>query len=143
MKITTTPQIFTKNAPEALKLYSEIFNAKIVNLHYTDEIPGMAETEGFVKEVMHSEIHVNDKALFYVSEGASEDKPYRKKTVYGDNITININFETREDLVAVFDKFKDSKDATVLSPIMDSFWGSFASVKDSFNVVWQLTKTNR
>ncbi|MDR2008529.1 MAG: VOC family protein [Alphaproteobacteria bacterium] len=137
------PSISAKNAIEAIDLYINAFKGEAANVHYNTEMPGCdSSAANFKKAIMHAEVRVKGETILHLTEAMEVATEHYPATTYGDNMSVSVVFEDVAELTESYNKLKDSQGATVLMPLAEQFFGTFGMVKDRFNVIWALVKTN-
>jgi PhnB protein len=82
------------------------------------------------EKIMHAELTLDDGQTIYLSdmfEGGA--------VTVGDNVTVHIDVDTKEDVSRFFDALSDG--ATVTMPVEEQFWGAvYGSLIDKFGIGW-------
>ncbi|MCL2567520.1 MAG: VOC family protein [Alphaproteobacteria bacterium] len=137
------PSIAAINAQEALDLYVKAFKGETSNVHYNTEMPGIdASAPDFKKCILHAEVHVNGEPILHVTEAMTVATEQFPKTTFGDNISVSVVFEDAAKLDESYNLLKNAEGTIEIMPLGDTFFGRFGMVKDKFNVIWGLVKTN-
>jgi PhnB protein len=63
--------------------------------------------------------------------------PMEKKFVFGDNLTINLQSDSKEHADKLLAALA-SKGGTITMPMADTWWGYFGMCKDPFGVNWMM-----
>ena len=126
---------FEGNAEEALNFYEVVLGGKIQTLMRYSEMPEEEEapplSDELKNKVLHAALNIGGQ-LLYLSD-AFPGMPVNK----GDNIAINIEPESEEELRRIFEELV--VEGTVDMPVEYMFWGSlFASLVDKFGIRWNL-----
>ena len=90
------------------------------------KVPGPPGSEN---RVIHARLHKGSAVLM-----ASDSQPGMPVSA-GNNVHINVDCESVEEIERVFKAF--SQDATVTMPLADQFWGAkFGMLTDKFGMNW-------
>lgn len=122
---------FDGTAEEAINFYKEALGAESTPImRYKDNAyPGMAE--GIGERVLHSELKIGDQLLYF------SDVPDTSEVQFGNNLQININFDTEEELRKVFAILSEGADIT--TELEETFWNAiYGTLTDKFGVFWSL-----
>ncbi|MBI1275063.1 VOC family protein [bacterium] len=136
---TTNPYLFFNgNCREAMEFYKNCLGGELQIMTYADAPPadkggcpdGALDMETMKDKVMHACI-MGEKFGIMGSDNPSG------KTVTGDNVTININADSVEQLESFFQKL--SAGGKPVFPPHDAFWGNrFAMLTDKYGFHWML-----
>ena len=122
--------VFGGKCEEALNFYKQCFGGEITYLERYQDAP-VDYNPVFGEKILHSKFEFDGNILF--ASDSIEGRPVKT----GDNISLTVEFDAKEELTEVYGKL--SENATVISPLQDSFWGtSFAILTDKYNVTWNL-----
>jgi PhnB protein len=124
---------FNGNARSAFNFYVSALNAVPTQILTYGEGPGGENFPDTVKNlVMHTELILGDD-LIYISDATLDNG-----AIEGDNIALNINCDSDEQITAFFTNLsKDAKEIT--AELEDTFWGAkFGSLVDQFGISWSL-----
>jgi PhnB protein len=78
---------------------------------------------------MHSVLRFGDSVLM------GSDGPEHHQTRVGNNVTLNLNFDSVDEIEGVFQKLSDGGE--VRMPLQDTFWGArFGMCADKFGTEW-------
>lgn len=115
---------------EAVEFYKNVFGGeltiqKVSDTDFANEMP--AENRN---RIMHAELKIKGLTIF-----ASD--MMRDKATVGDNISLGLDCESREEIESLFDKL--SAGGEVFMPIEKPYWGGlFGVVTDKYGVEWML-----
>jgi PhnB protein len=125
---------FNGNCREALEFYAEAFQTEKAKILTYGDIPGGGGTQmpGQMKKlVLHAAMRISGDEVRF--SDASPDMPVKA----GSNVSILVNLETPDMVVAVFDRLK--KGGEVVMEVQETFFSPcYAYVIDRFGVSWQL-----
>ncbi|MBN2617298.1 MAG: VOC family protein [Spirochaetales bacterium] len=123
---------------EAFNFYKSVFNGEFIGdiMRYGDAPPNESHpTPAQVKNmVMHAAIKILGN---YVLHGADSPEIMGFKITFGNNITMNINPDSREESKRIFNEL--SKGGEIRTPLEDTFWGAYyGDFTDKFGVKWMI-----
>ncbi len=123
---------FEGNADEALKLYEEAFEGKLIFMMRYNESEDMTKKYPDYKDkIFHAEMEIGDGYLYL------NDLPPGIKRTTGNNVDVHINFYFIEQLEHAFNVLK--KEGKVKSELADTFWGArYGAVIDKYGNSWSL-----
>jgi PhnB protein len=134
-----TPHIFVKSSVDAIEFYKKVFGAKEES-RYT--IPG-AKDRGRGEKVIHAVLNIGNSKLLLADEFSemcdenisNAGKIGAPNTVGGNSVFLNLYFENVDE---IFDKAQ-REGATVVMPLMNSFWGDrYGQLRDPFGHIWEV-----
>jgi PhnB protein len=118
---------FDGNTREAMSFYAGILGAELEIQSFGDV--GMAEKPEMKDLTMHASLRKGDVIIM-----ASDTMP-GMPFVPGNNVWININCESDEEIERLFQAFGEG--GTVVMPVADQFWGAkFGMLKDRYGIHW-------
>ncbi len=132
---------FPRNTEEVFKFYQSVFGgefsrggiARFRDIPPSDDAPPIAETDKDL--VMHIELPIVGG---HVLMGTDAPESMGFIVNKGNNIHINIEPETKEETIKLFDAL--SAGGTVTMPLQDMFWGAyFGSCIDKFGIQWMFS----
>lgn len=123
------PFLTVRNALEAIELYKEVFNAKIQgDITMLENIPGM---EKHKNKVGHCSLKISESVIFV--NDFIEEYPLEQ----GEHVQLVLDLESEEFLRTSFAKL--AEEGKIVEELQEVFWGSlFGTVKDKYNITWQL-----
>ena len=126
---------FNGNCEEAMNFYKSCIGGELNIMRFGDAPSG--ETGNDDKNlVMHSTLSA-DGAVIMASDGGSQHT-----VTPGTMITINLNFDSKEEETAVFNKLAAGGNITM--SLNDTFWGAhFGMLTDKFGIQWMLNCENQ
>jgi len=108
MMVKAIPYVLVKNGKKAIKLYEDIFGAKLVSHQPFSKEMGsqMGLPDGFDYEnsTMHSELKIG-RADIYLSDNPHED-PSKQST----NVEILLNLNSKKQLDTIYSKVEEKKE---------------------------------
>ncbi len=139
MARTSTYLNFMGKTEEAFNFYRSVFGTDFVEpIHRMGEVPAGPEgpklSEAEKNMVMHVELPILGG---HVLMGTDALESMGHSLTFGDNVSINLEPDTREEAERLFGAL--SKGGTVTMPLKDMFWGAyFGSFTDKFGVRWMV-----
>ncbi len=128
---------FKDKTEEAFNFYQNVLGGELTPIHRYDSMP---QQEGFKLTpeqnnlVMHVGLALPDGQMIMASDMIEGMGPRR---VEGNNFSISIQPETREDADRIFNALAEG--GTITMSLADQFWGDyFGSVTDRFGVNWMV-----
>lgn len=129
---------FDGNCEEAFNFYKEVLNGKFNGVSRFNEMPADPEfkiPEDFANKIMHINMELPNGLLLMGSDTGGDWAPDFKK---GNNFSISLDFETREEADEIFEKLSDGGKITM--PMNETFWGSyFGTFEDKFGINWMFS----
>lgn len=123
--------MFEGNSQEVLDFYKDIFKGQVTSMMRFEENPEMTVEDDYKDKILHAELKIANQILYF-----SDSFPGQKVNK-GDQISLNINFESIEELERVYKGL--SKGVEIFMPLADTFWNArFASFVDKFGIGWSL-----
>ena len=130
---------FNGNAAQALKFYERVFQTKKPEVMLFKEMPGADQNSPFAEKILHAEITIGND-VYYISDAVGEEQ-----VSVGNNLQINLNCESEEELRRIFGGLSDG--ATITMPIEETFWDAiFGGLTDQYGISWTVNfqkKTTR
>jgi len=128
----TVPYLyFNGNAVDALKFYEKVFQTKQPEVMLFKEMPGADPDSPFGDKILHAEIEIGPD-VYYISDVVGEEQ-----VTVGNNLQINLNCNSEEELRNIFAGLSDG--ATITMPLENTFWDAlFAGLTDKFGISWTL-----
>ncbi len=136
---TVNPYItFLGNCEEAFNYYKTVFGGEFSIINRFSEMPpqeGMELPKEALNKIMHITLPIGNETLLMGSDTGGE---WAAKTVVGNNITISITADTKEQADHFFSSL--SEGGRVNMPMDLTFWGSyFGMCTDKFDVNWMIS----
>ena len=125
---------FDGNCREAFEYYRDVFGGEFMVMEtFRNGPPDMGLPENELDNVMHVSFPIGSSVLM----GSDVPSTFGPSHKQGNNFSISISAESREESDALFGKL--SKGGNVSMPMQDMFWGSyFGACTDKFGINWQV-----
>ena len=121
---TLTPYLILRAAPKAIEFYKKAFRAQ--------EISRSIGPDG--KSILHANLRIGD-SIIMLSDEFPEMSCHSPQSLGGTSVTIHMYVD---DVDSTFGKAVSSG-ATILMPLIDTFWGDrYGQVLDPFGHRWSL-----
>ncbi len=129
---------FNGNCEEAFNFYKSVFGGEFSSLGRFGEMPpqeGMPPVPDSDKnKLMHVSLPISTETVLMGSDSSDAFGP---PTVVGNNFSISINPDSREDADRFFNGL--SEGGQVIMPMGDTFWGAyFGMFADRFGINWMV-----
>ena len=99
-------------------------------IRYKDN-PENSAPKDYDEKVLHAELEIKNSFLYF--SDSFPNQPVKQ----GDQVSINIGFDSEEELNRVYDVLKE--DADISMALEDTFGGAkFASLVDKYGVAWSM-----
>jgi len=129
---------FAGNCEEAFTYYREVFGGEFSYLGRFGEMPpqeGVSVSEEDANKIMHMSLPISKETILTGSDSGAERAP---KLMVGNNITLSITAENREDADRFFAMLSDGGKVTM--PMDQTFWGDyFGMCTDRFGINWMIS----
>ncbi len=129
---------FLGNCEEAFNFYKSIFGGEFSYVGRFNEMPpqkGMELSEEDANKIMHISLPISKETILMGSDTGGEWAP---TTVVGNNITLSITAESKEEADRFFSSLSDGGKATM--PMNQTFWGDyFGMCTDKFGINWMVS----
>ena len=142
---------FNGNAEEAFNFYKSVFGGEFATVSRFGDMPkgdggddaecsgGMKIPESDLNKIMHISLLIGDGSVLM---GSDVPEPMLEGFKQGDNFTISVNAESKEDADRLFNGLADG--GKVEMPMGDAFWGAyFGMLKDKFGIGWMVNCENK
>ncbi|MDI1256015.1 MAG: VOC family protein [Flavobacterium sp.] len=130
--------IFKGNCEAAFLFYKSIFGGEFQQIARFGEMPPAEDCPPISPEEANLIMHVSlpiGKETFLFGSDASE--AFGVATVIGNNFSISINADSREEADRLFNGL--SSGGTVTMPMENTFWGAyFGMFADKFGINWMV-----
>ena len=136
---------FPRQTEEAFNFYKSVFGgeftsggiARFVDIPPTEGAPPIAEADKNL--VMHVELPLIGG---HVIMGTDAPESMGFKVNFGNNMSINLEPDTRQETKKLFDAL--SKGGKITMELQDMFWGAyFGSLTDKYGVQWMFNCTEK
>jgi PhnB protein len=128
--------MFNGTCEEAFLFYKSVFGGDFPYIGKFKDAPaeeGEVLSEEALNRVMHVSLPIGNSILM-----GSDTHPRYGDVGFGDNFSVSINAESREDADKIFNGL--SAGGKVEMPMDDTFWGSyFGMFKDKFGINWMVS----
>ena len=129
---------FKGNCEEAFNFYKAAFGKEFTFIGRFKDMPPtpgcelISEEEGNL--VMHVSLPISTETNLF---GSDAPKDYKDKSIEGNNISISINAESKQEADQLFNNL--SAGGMVTMPMNDTFWGAyFGMFTDKFGINWMV-----
>ena len=127
---------FGGNCEEAFNFYRSVFGGEFSYLGRFSEMPpqeGMEISEEEANRIMHISLPISKEDVLMGSD-TGDWAPALKS---GNNISLSITVDTKEDVNTIFDKLAEGGEVTM--PVEDMFWGDYMGMcVDKFGINWMI-----
>lgn len=128
---------FNGNCREAFDFYKSVFGGEYPYIGTFGEMPP-AEGQEIKQEdkdrIMHVTLPISQETILMGSDSASD---HADRLVMGNNFSISINAESREEADRLFNGL--SAGGKITMPLSDTFWGAyFGMFTDQFGINWMV-----
>lgn len=136
--MTINPYLnFKGNCLEAFTFYKSVFGGEFTYKSTFAEMPpndACEIAEEDKSKIMHITLPIGENgSIFGCDIIETKDHKYKQ----GNNFSISINPDSKEDTIRLFDAF--AKNGHVIMPLEDTFWNAhFGLVVDQFGIAWML-----
>ena len=136
---------FQGNCEEAFNYYKIVFGGEFNYMGLFSEMPpqeGVSLSEEDGNKIMHVSLPISKDNILMGSDSGGEWAP---SMVVGNNISLSVNAENKEDADRFFNLLSDGGKVTM--PMDKTFWGDyFGMCTDKFGINWMISfdesKTN-
>ena len=136
MATTNTYLNFNGNCAEAFHFYKSVFGGAFTYIGLFGEMPPSEEfpiSEADKDKVMHVSLPIGSSVLM----GSDNGEQYEASFVKGNNFSVSINAESREEADKLYKGLSEGGQATM--PMSDTFWGAyFGMFTDKFGINWMV-----
>lgn len=129
---------FKGNCEEAFNFYKSAFGGEFTTVSRFNEMPPsenamVSEEDG--NKLMHISLSISESTVLMGSDTGGE---WAAKTVIGNNFSLSINTDTKDEADRLFSEL--SAGGTTTMPMGQTFWGSyFGMFTDKFDVNWMIS----
>lgn len=130
---------FDGNCKEAFEFYKSVFGGEFVTISTFADMPpqdSMTPLEAEdLQKIMHVTLPIGKGTVLMGSDSPGE---WGRNLKMGNNFSISINADSKEEANELFDKI--SKNGIITMDLADTFWGSyFGMMTDQFGVNWMVS----
>lgn len=137
MATTNTYLNFNGNCEEAFTFYKSVFGGEFNYIGRFNEMPPQDEQpmpEEMGKLIMHVSLPIGKSILM----GSDTGGEWAKSFVQGNNFSVSITAESREEADRLFAGLSEGGNVTM--PLNDTFWGDyFGILTDKFGIGWMVS----
>jgi PhnB protein len=127
---------FNGKCEEAFDFYKSVFGgefSRISRFKDMPPMPGMELPESAMDKIMHVSLPISKETILM----GSDANPMMGEVTVGQNISLAVNAESKEEAGSIFSKLSEGGKATM--PIGDMFWGAyFGMLIDKFENTWMV-----
>lgn len=127
---------FKDNCEKAFNFYKNIFGGEFDYIGRFKDMPSekpMQEDEG--NKIMHVSLTIGKHTRLM---GSDSSKEYAEATVNGNNFSISITADSKDEADGLFNSL--SKGGKITMPMETTFWGSyFGMLTDKFGINWMMS----
>lgn len=128
---------FDGKCEEAFNFYKSVFGGEFPFLGRYKEMPptnGQTCPPGEDEKIMHVSLPISKETILM---GSDSSESFGHKTVVGNNFSISINADSKEEADKLFNGL--SAGGQVTMPMNQTFWGAyFGMFTDKFGVQWMV-----
>ncbi|WP_417429321.1 VOC family protein [Halpernia sp.] len=137
MAIVNPYLMFDGNCKAAFDFYKSAFGKDFSDINYFGDMPPQEGnpplSEEQKKMIMHVRLEISKETILF----GSDIFPGTQGFSHGDNFSISINADSRDEATDLFNKLSDGGNVTM--PLADTFWGAYFGMwKDKFGVDWMI-----
>ncbi len=127
---------FNGNCQEAFNHYKSIFGGEFNFLGRFNDMPQQERSAPIPEELDNKIMHVSYNIGQTILMG-SDANPAMGDVVFGQNVSLSVNAENRDEANKVFEGLADG--AQITMPLQDTFWGAyFGMCTDKFGMMWMV-----
>ena len=127
--------VFNGNCAEAFYFYKSVFGGEFTDFNKFGEMPtedGQIMPDDLKEKIMHVSYNIGNSILM-----GSDANPMQGKVVVGQNVSLSINTNSKEEADAIFNGL--SVDGLITMPLENTFWGAyFGMFTDKFGIMWMV-----
>jgi PhnB protein len=129
---------FKGNCEEAFNFYKSVFGGEFDYVGRFKDMPVMEGMEAVTPDIenyiMHVSLPIGEGTVLMGSDAAGD---YAAQIKEGNNFSVSINAETKDDADRFFKELSDG--GMVTMPMQETFWGAyFGSFVDKFGISWMV-----
>jgi PhnB protein len=129
---------FLGNCEEAFNYYKSVFGGEFGYIGRYSDMPaqeGATLPEEDKNKIMHVSLPVGKETMLMGSDSGGEWAP---QTIIGNNFSISVNADSKEQADQFFHKLSSGGKATM--PMDKTFWGDyFGMCTDKFGINWMIS----
>ncbi len=141
MARTSTYLNFAGTTEAAFRFYATVFGGELSQIHRIGDAPPMPGAPPLADAEKNLVMHVETVILGgHVLMGTDIVESMGHKLIEGNNVSINLEPDSREDTDRLFKALAEGGKAEM--PLMDMFWGAyFGTLVDKFGTRWMFNFT--
>lgn len=125
---------FKDNCEEAFNFYKSVFGTEFLTFAKFKDMPPSEDAPPPGDGVMHVALPIGEGTVIM---GSDAPGGYGEALIIGNNFSISINTESREEATRIFDGL--SAGGQVTMPLNETFWGAFFGMfTDKFGIQWMV-----
>lgn len=128
---------FNGNCREAFDFYKSVFGGEYPYIGTFGEMPPMEGQETKEEDrdkIMHVSLPISNETILMGSDAGCDHAAH---LIMGNNFSISINAESREEADKLFAGLSEGGNVTM--PMSDTFWGAyFGMFADKFGINWMV-----
>jgi len=128
---------FNGNCEEAFNFYKSVFGGEFPYVGRFNEMPptdGMVMPANVGEQIMHMSLPLGKGTVLM---GSDTMKGMGGETIVGNNISLSLNAESKEEADKLFNGLSAGGKLTM--PMADTFWGAyFGMFTDKFGINWMI-----
>lgn len=129
---------FKGNCEEAFNFYRSVFGGEFTYVGRFKDMPQEGSppmTPDFGEKIMHISLPISLETALMGSDTGGEWAP---NFTLGNNFSISINTDTKEDADRIFNGLSEGGKVTM--PLNQTFWGDyFGMLEDKFGINWMMS----
>lgn len=131
---------FLGNCEEAFNHYKSVFGGEFAYVGRFKDMPPSEDGSSNLSEdemngIMHISLPISQETILMGSDTGGE---WASQTVIGNNITIAVNANSKEEADRLFNGLSEGGHITM--PMSDTFWGDyFGMCIDRFGIPWMMS----
>jgi PhnB protein len=134
MKSISTYLNFNGDTLEAFNFYKSVLGGEFSMVEFFKDMPG---GEKMPKEDQEKVLHIGLRLPNGIELMGSDTTSSKPKVTIGDNFSICLMVESREEAERIYNGLSHGGVATM--PLADTFWGSyFGMLRDRFGINWMI-----
>jgi len=127
---------FLGNTEEVFNFYKSIFGGEFAAVMRYGDMQGEEGCENMSDDdkakIMHIALPLSDGHVLMGTDAVGE---HAKDAAFGNNISLSISVDSKEDAEKIFNGLSDG--GAVTMPLSDTFWGAyFGMLKDKHSIQW-------
>ena len=128
---------FNGNCEEAFNFYRSVFGGEFTYIGRFKDMPpsdGKPIPPELGNQIMHVSLPIS-KETFLMGSDSSE--AFGQATVIGNNISMSVNADSKEEADKIFNSLAQGGDITMA--MNNTFWGAyFGMLVDKFGIIWMV-----